>query len=200
MTPHPMAFIDDLPNLLNPQQLEAVTHPNGPQMVIAGAGSGKTRVLTFRIAYILDQGLAYPQEILSLTFTNKAAKEMKERIANQIGPSGKSVVMGTFHSIFSKILRIEAERIGYTSSYTIYDSDDSLKMIKILLKEMNLDDKVYKPKVIKNGISSAKNQLTSPKQYLEFAQDDFNKKVAKIYQEYERRLYKANAMDFDDLL
>lgn len=195
-----MAFIDDLPNLLNPQQLEAVTHPNGPQMVIAGAGSGKTRVLTFRIAYILDQGLAYPQEILSLTFTNKAAKEMKERIALQVGPSGKSVVMGTFHSIFSKILRIEAERIGYTSSYTIYDSDDSLKMIKILLKEMNLDDKVYKPKVIKNGISSAKNQLTSPKKYLEFAQDDFNKKVAKIYQEYERRLYKANAMDFDDLL
>ncbi len=195
-----MAFIDDLPNLLNPQQLEAVTHPNGPQMVIAGAGSGKTRVLTFRIAYILDQALAYPQEILSLTFTNKAAKEMKERISQQIGPDGKSVVMGTFHSIFSKILRIEAERIGYTSSYTIYDSDDSLKMVKTLLKEMNLDDKVYKPKVIRNGISSAKNQLISPKQYLEFAQDDFNKKVAKIYQIYEQRLYKANAMDFDDLL
>ncbi len=195
-----MTFLDSLPTLLNPQQLEAVTHPEGPQMVIAGAGSGKTRVLTFRIAYILNQEMADPQEVLALTFTNKAAREMKERLFQLIGAPGKSVMMGTFHSIFSRILRIEAEKIGYTSSYTIYDSDDSLRMIKTLLKEMNLDDKVYKPKVISHGISAAKNGLISPKQYLEFAADDFNQKVAKIYQTYEQRLFKSNAMDFDDLL
>jgi DNA helicase-2/ATP-dependent DNA helicase PcrA len=194
-----MSFFESLPKLLNPQQLEAVTHPEGPQMVIAGAGSGKTRVLTFRIAFILDQGLADPQEVLALTFTNKAAREMKERLFQLVGAPGKSVVMGTFHSIFSRILRIEADRIGYTSSYTIYDSDDSQRLIKVLLKEMNLDDKVYKPRVIANGISSAKNRLISPKEYLDFALDDFNKKVAKLYGVYEQRLFKSNAMDFDDL-
>lgn len=191
-----VSFLDQL----NPAQKAAVTNVDGPQMVIAGAGSGKTRVLTYRLAFILSQGLADPQELLALTFTNKAAKEMKERIFKLIGPAGKSVVMGTFHSIFSRILRVEAERIGYTKSFTIYDSDDSQKMVKMLLKENRLDDKVFKPKVIRNAISMAKNQLITPKEYIEQATDDFNIQVAKLYESYEQRLFKANAMDFDDLL
>lgn len=185
---------------LNEAQREAVEAIEGPHMVIAGAGSGKTRVLTYRLAFILSQGIADPQELLALTFTNKAAKEMKERIYRLIGAEAKSIVMGTFHSIFSRILRVEAERLGYTSSFTILDSDDSLKMIKLLLKEKNLDDKVYKPKVVRNGISLAKNRLISPKEYQEQAVDDFNRKVAEIFGMYEKRLFKSNAMDFDDLL
>ena len=187
-------------NELNESQREAVMSVDGPQMVIAGAGSGKTRVLTYRLAFILSQGLAYPQELLALTFTNKAAREMKERIFRLVGAEAKSVVMGTFHSIFSRILRIEAEKIGYTSSFTIYDSDDSQRLVKLILKEKNLDDKVYKPRVIQNGISSAKNKLISPKEYIEHAVDDFNRKVAEVYATYEQRLFKSNAMDFDDLL
>lgn len=195
----PMENVDFLKEL-NPSQQAAVMNVEGPQMVIAGAGSGKTRVLTYRLAFILSQGLAYPQELLSLTFTNKAAKEMKERIQRLVGPEAKSIVMGTFHSIFSRILRVEAERIGYTRAFTIYDSDDSNKMVKTLLKERNLDDKVFKPKVIQHAISSAKNKLISPKEYLDFVTDDFNMQVAKIYEIYEQRLFKSNAMDFDDLL
>ncbi|MDW3650501.1 MAG: 3'-5' exonuclease [Bacteroidia bacterium] len=191
-----MSFLEQL----NEAQREAVEAIEGPHMVIAGAGSGKTRVLTYRLAFILSQGIADPQELLALTFTNKAAKEMKERIYRLIGAEAKSIVMGTFHSIFSRILRVEAERLGYTSSFTILDSDDSLKMIKLLLKEKNLDDKVYKPKVVRNGISLAKNRLISPKEYQEQAVDDFNRKVAEIFGMYEKRLFKSNAMDFDDLL
>ncbi|MEO1382716.1 MAG: UvrD-helicase domain-containing protein, partial [Bacteroidota bacterium] len=191
-----MDFLKDL----NESQREAVVHVNGPQMVIAGAGSGKTRVLTYRLAFILDQGLADPQELLALTFTNKAAREMKERIFKLVGAPAKSIVMGTFHSIFSRILRVEADRIGYTSAYTIYDSDDQQRMLKTLLKERKMDDKVYKPRVLSNAIGMAKNRLISPKEYQENAVDDFNLKVAQIYQAYEERLFKSNAMDFDDLL
>lgn len=191
-----MNFLQDL----NDAQRAAVTSVEGPHLVIAGAGSGKTRVLTYRLAFILDQGLADPQELLALTFTNKAAREMKERIFRLVGPPAKSIVMGTFHSIFSRILRIEAQHIGYTSSYTIYDSDDQQRMIKTLLKERQMDDKVYKPKVLSHAISMAKNRLVSPKEYEEHAVDDFNLKVAQIYRAYEQRLFKANAMDFDDLL
>ncbi len=185
---------------LNPAQQAAVVNVEGPQMVIAGAGSGKTRVLTYRLAFILSQGLADPQELLALTFTNKAAREMKERVFRLIGAEAKSIVMGTFHSIFSRILRVEAERIGYTRGFTIYDSDDSNRLIKTILKERNLDDKMYKPKVVQHGISSAKNRLISPQEYREFATDDFNLQVANLYEAYEQRLFKANAMDFDDLL
>ncbi len=185
---------------LNEAQRAAVMSLDGPHLVIAGAGSGKTRVLTYRLAFILDQGLADPQELLALTFTNKAAREMKERIFQLVGAPAKSIVMGTFHSIFSRILRIEANKIGYTSSYTIYDADDAQRLVKTLLKEKNLDDKVYKPKVIANGISSAKSALVSPQEYEEHAADDFNLQVARIYKAYEQRLFKANAMDFDDLL
>ena len=191
-----MDFLDQL----NDAQKEAVLNIDGPQLVIAGAGSGKTRVLTYRLAFILSQGLADPQELLALTFTNKAAKEMKERIFHLIGPEAKSLIMGTFHSIFSRILRIEAEKIGYTSSFTIYDSDDSLRQIKAILKEQNLNDKIYKPTIIRNAISMAKSRMVMPKEYIDNAVDDFNLKVAKVYQSYEIRLRKSNAMDFDDLL
>lgn len=175
-------------------------HLDGPSMVIAGAGSGKTRVLTYRLAFILSQGLAYPQELLALTFTNKAAREMKGRIAKLVGPEARGLIMGTFHSIFSRILRVEAERIGYTSAYTIYDSDDSKRMIKTLLKELKLDDKTYKPRIVQNGISSSKNRLISPKEMYDTALDDMTQKIAKIYELYEKRNFQANAMDFDDLL
>lgn len=175
-------------------------HLEGPSMVIAGAGSGKTRVLTYRLAFILSQGLAYPQELLALTFTNKAAREMKGRIAKLVGPEARGLIMGTFHSIFSRILRVEAERIGYTSAYTIYDSDDSKRMIKTLLKELQLDDKTYKPRIVQNSISYAKNRLISPKEMHDTALDEFTQKVAKLYEQYEHRNFQANAMDFDDLL
>ena len=175
-------------------------HLEGPSMVIAGAGSGKTRVLTYRLAFILSQGLAYPQELLALTFTNKAAREMKGRIAKLVGPEARGLIMGTFHSIFSRILRVEAERIGYTSAYTIYDSDDSKRMIKTLLKELQLDDKTFKPRIVQNSISYSKNRLISPKEMHDTALDEFTQKVAKLYEQYEHRNFQANAMDFDDLL
>lgn len=191
-----MEFLNDL----NEAQRAAVTELEGPLLVIAGAGSGKTRVLTYRLAFILSQGLADPQELLALTFTNKAAREMKDRIYKLIGPEAKSLVMGTFHSIFSRILRVEAEKLGYTSSFTIYDSDDSLRLIKALLKENNLNDKIYKPTVIRNAISMAKSRLVTVKEYKEHAADEFNQTVAKLYGLYNTRLFKSNAMDFDDLL
>ena len=191
-----MDFLDDL----NEQQREAVLHLDGPSMVIAGAGSGKTRVLTYRLAFILSQGLAYPQELLALTFTNKAAREMKARIARIVGPEARGLIMGTFHSIFSRLLRIEAERIGYTSAYTIYDSEDSKRMIKTILKELNLDDKTYKPRVVQNSISFAKNRLISPKEMYDTALDEMTLKIGEIYKLYEQRNFQANAMDFDDLL
>ncbi|MEM7510993.1 MAG: UvrD-helicase domain-containing protein [Bacteroidota bacterium] len=187
-------------NELNEAQREAALAVDGPVMVIAGAGSGKTRVLTYRLAFIISQGLADPQELLSLTFTNKAAKEMKNRIFKLVGADAKSIQMGTFHSIFSRILRVEAEKLGYTSSYTIYDSNDSQGLIKAILKERKLDDKVYKPRVVSNTISSAKNRLIGPKELKEMAIDDFNAKVAELYGIYEERCFRANAMDFDDLL
>ncbi len=185
---------------LNESQLEAVVNAEGPMMVIAGAGSGKTRVLTYRLAFTISQGLADPQELLALTFTNKAAREMKDRIYKLVGPEAKGIVMGTFHSIFARVLRTEAERMGYTRNFTIYDSDDSVSLIKILLKEQNLDDKLYKPRVIANLISSNKTRLILPAKFKEFVKTDFDEKAALIYELYEKRLKKANAMDFGDLL
>lgn len=190
---------------LNPPQREAVLHTDGPLMIIAGAGSGKTRVLTFRIAHLLEKGVD-PHNILALTFTNKAAAEMRHRIEKLIGPDARSLWMGTFHSVFSKILRIEADRIGYPSNFTIYDTDDAKSLIRSILKEMQLDDKVYKVGQVLSRISGAKNRLISPAAY---ARDPYllegdamaNKpRMAEIYAEYNRRLFKAGAMDFDDLL
>lgn len=184
----------------------AAENIDGPVMIIAGAGSGKTRVLTYRIAHIMTQGTdAF--NILALTFTNKAAREMKERIAKIVGASeAKNLWMGTFHSIFAKILRFEAEKLGYPSNFTIYDTDDSKSVIKDILKQMNLDDKVYKPSLVLNRISSAKNSLVSAHQYLNNpitqAEDRTSNKpmLGQIYLAYQKRNFKAGAMDFDDLL
>ncbi|MCC8155126.1 MAG: UvrD-helicase domain-containing protein [Tannerellaceae bacterium] len=193
-------------NELNESQREAVIYCDGPELVIAGAGSGKTRVLTYKIAYLLDQEFP-PQSILALTFTNKAAREMKERIASITDfRAARRLWMGTFHSIFSRILRSEAAHIGYTSNFTIYDTSDSKSLIRSIIKEMQLDDKVYKPGLVMNRISNAKNALITWQAYersKELIQWDINAKVPllrDIYQRYQTRCLQADAMDFDDLL
>ncbi len=191
---------------LNNSQRDAVVNTSGPSLVIAGAGSGKTRVLTFRIAHLLTQGVP-PHRILALTFTNKAAREMKERIASIVGGEiAKNLWMGTFHSIFARILRNEAERIGYPSSFTIYDTADSKSLIKTIIKEMKLNDKEYKPGAVLGRISSAKNDLVTPASYAKdqhrMMEDQASKKgmVYEIYARYMRYCYRSGVMDFDDLL
>lgn len=186
---------------LNEQQKLAVTHTDGPLLIVAGAGSGKTRVLTYRIAYLLQQFKAAPNQILALTFTNKAAREMKERIKDLIGDPAKKLWMGTFHSIFSKILRFEANKLGFGQDFTIYDTSDSETVIKQILQELNFDPKEIKPKTIRNKISDAKNQLISPDQYQnKFVSSTLDDITARVYQIYIQRLKQSNAMDFDDLL
>lgn len=191
---------------LNGAQLDAVRYLDGPSLVIAGAGSGKTRVLTYKIAYLLENGFE-PWSILALTFTNKAAGEMKERIAARVGERAASMLwMGTFHSVFSKILRREANRIGYDSQFTIYDQTDSRSLVKSIIKEMQLDDKVYKPNAVAERISAAKSALLSPSDYENdqgLRRDDLYAKIPstyEIYKRYAERCRLANAMDFDDLL
>lgn len=197
---------DNFLNELNDSQKEAVTYLEGPQLVIAGAGSGKTRVLTYKIAYLLTQGYM-PWNILALTFTNKAAREMKERVGSLVGiDTARSLHMGTFHSIFSRILRIESRLIGYEPNFTIYDESDSRSLIKAIIKEMGLDDKTYKPATIQSRISMAKNKLILPDEYritrglIERDRNSSMPAVADIYSAYYERCVKANAMDFDDLL
>ncbi|MDR9419337.1 ATP-dependent helicase [Gracilimonas sp.] len=186
---------------LNKQQKQAVTHTDGPLLIVAGAGSGKTRVLTYRIAYLLQQYKAAPEQILALTFTNKAAREMKERIQHLIGDKAKKLWMGTFHSIFSKILRFEADKIGYGSDFTIYDNNDSQTVIKQILQELNFDPKEIKPKTIYNKISDNKNQLITADTYQEkFIGSTLDDITARVYKVYNKRLKQSNAMDFDDLL
>lgn len=191
---------------LNESQRKAVLYCDGPALVVAGAGSGKTRVLTYKIAWLIKQGLP-PYSILALTFTNKAAREMKERIAAIVGePVAKRIWMGTFHSIFSRILRREAERIGFSSNFTIYDAADSKNLIKAIIKEMQLDDKIYRPGLVQNNISNAKNALITWRSYAqnkEIMEHDARSKVpliAEIYQRYQNRCLQAGVMDFDDLL
>lgn len=190
---------------LNTVQHQAVTTTEGPVMVIAGPGSGKTRVLTYRIAYLIEQGVP-PHQILSLTFTNKAAREMKARIEQVVGPKARKLWAGTFHSIFARILRIEADKIGYPRAFSIYDTDDSKNVIKGILNDMSLDPKTYKPNTIKNRISSAKSNLITPKRYKNnddlMMQDQSNRMpyLHSVYQKYTERCFKAGAMDFDDLL
>ncbi len=191
---------------LNEPQYEGVVNTEGPAMIIAGAGSGKTRVLTYRIAYLIKEKGIDPFNILSLTFTNKAAREMRERIEQVVGNDARNLWMGTFHSVFARILRSEADRLGYPSNFTIYDADDSKSLIKTIVKELGLDDKVYKPNVVFNRISSAKNRLVSWQEYnnnpLYEADDTAAQKpeMGRIYKTYCQRCFKANAMDFDDLL
>ncbi len=197
-----MTFLNDL----NKAQREAVEFISGPSLVIAGAGSGKTRVLTYKIAYLLSKGMK-PWNIMALTFTNKAAREMKERIGRLVGTSLAShLYMGTFHSIFSRILRAEAQHVGFTSNFTIYDEADSRSLLKTIIKEMGLDDKVYKPNAVHARISMAKNCLMGPESYINDSdnyQHDMRANmpsVGKVYAAYVQRCRQANAMDFDDLL
>lgn len=191
---------------LNEPQYQGVTMCEGPTMIIAGAGSGKTRVLTTRIAYLIQEKNVDPFNILALTFTNKAAGEMRKRIEEVVGTEARNIWMGTFHSVFAKILRVEAHRLGYPSNFTIYDTEDSRSLIRSIVKEMNLDDKVYKPSTVLNRISAAKNRLVSWREYINnpvYLEDDLAAQkphVGKIYKAYVERCFKSDAMDFDDLL
>ncbi len=190
---------------LNPSQRAAVEQTQGPVMIVAGAGSGKTRVITYRVAHLIQKGVD-PFNILVLTFTNKAAKEMRERIMKVVGQEAKNIWMGTFHSVFARILRVEAELIGYPRNFTIYDTDDTKSLLRAILKEMNLDDKLYNVNHVYGRISSAKNNLISPQEYNKneaiMAEDIANGRgqLGQIYMTYAQRCYRAGAMDFDDLL
>ena len=196
---------DDILRQLNESQRVAVEYCDGASLVIAGAGSGKTRVLTYKIAWLLEQGMK-PWQILALTFTNKAAREMKDRIGRLVGEEqARYLQMGTFHSVFARILRAEADKIGYNPNFTIYDQTDARSLVKAIIKEMGLDDKVYKPSSVADRISLAKNHLLLPQAYQQsaWAADDASQKrpqVPQIYARYSERCRQANAMDFDDLL
>ena len=202
MSPGEYSYLNDL----NPSQHEGVINVKGPTMIIAGAGSGKTRVLTTRIAYLIDHFNVDPFNILSLTFTNKASKEMRNRIEKLIGLEARNIWMGTFHAVFARILRTEATHLGYTTNFAIYDTEDSKSLIKAIVKSLNLDDKLYKANLIYNRISSAKNRLISWKEYNENpiykSDDELNGRpeMGRIYRIYALRCFKADAMDFDDLL
>ena len=195
-----MSEIDPLLEGLNPQQLEAVTHTGGPLLVVAGAGSGKTRVLTRRIAYLMSRRNVAPYQILAITFTNKAAGEMKERVAELVGPIAKSMWVSTFHSACVRILRQEAAPLGYSNSFSIYDSADSQRLITIVAKELNLDPKRYPARQFQAMISNAKNELLGPQDYLNSTTNQFEQVVADVYAVYQQRLMRSNAMDFDDLI
>ncbi|MDD2649214.1 MAG: DNA helicase PcrA [Eubacteriales bacterium] len=187
-------------SVLNEMQRKAVETTEGPLLILAGAGSGKTRALTYRVAHLIDKGVP-PYRIMALTFTNKAAKEMKERIASLAGEAGGEAWVSTFHSSCAKILRRDIEKLGYTRSFTIYDDDDQGKVIKDILKSMNIDEKVLPPKEIRANISDAKNKLQSPDEWFAASQKDFRiQMIHDVFTEYERRLRAANALDFDDLL
>ena len=197
--------MSELLSQLNEPQREAAECTEGPVMIIAGAGSGKTRTLTYRIAHLLELGVD-PFRILALTFTNKAAGEMKERIIKLVGGEARNLWMGTFHSVFARLLRSDGSKLGYTNSFTIYDTDDSKAAIKQIVKQLNLDPKAYKPSYVMSRISMAKSNLLGPKDYMEnpeIYQTDIDAKrpaIGQIYQMYDQRLHNANAMDFDDLL
>ena len=191
---------DELLSGLNPQQQEAVAFAGAPLLVVAGAGSGKTRVLTRRIAYLMARRGVKPYEILAITFTNKAAGEMKERVTELVGPIAKSMWVSTFHSACVRLLRQEVERLGYSSSFSIYDSADSQKLIQKVCETLNLDSKRYPPRQFQNIISNAKNELQTPYEFLSKATNQFDTIAADVYTLYEKRLKQANAMDFDDLI
>ena len=195
-----MVDTDALLEGLNPQQQKAVIHQGAPLLVVAGAGSGKTRVLTRRIAYLMAARGVRPYEILAITFTNKAAGEMKERVTDLVGPVAKSMWVSTFHSACVRLLRQEIERLGYSSTFSIYDSADSQKLISRVMETLNLDPKRYPPRQFQSLISNAKNELQTPYQYLSAAQNQFETIVADVYTMYEKRLKQANALDFDDLI
>ncbi|MFM8383616.1 MAG: DNA helicase PcrA [Actinomycetota bacterium] len=185
---------------LNPQQQSAVIHHGGPLLVVAGAGSGKTRVLTRRIAYLMAERGVEPFEILAITFTNKAAGEMKERVAALVGKRAKAIWVSTFHSACVRILRQEATRLGFSTSYSIYDQADSVRLVTLVMRDLNLDQKRYNPRAIAALISNAKNELLGPADYRNATTNHFEEIVAEVYAIYQQRLTSANAMDFDDLI
>ncbi|MEP0546547.1 MAG: UvrD-helicase domain-containing protein [Rhodothermales bacterium] len=186
---------------LNPVQREAASTTEGPVMIVAGPGSGKTRTLTHRIAYLLAAKRAWPSQILALTFTNKAAREMRDRVLRLVGEEGaKGIWMGTFHSVFARILRREADKLGYTRDFSIYDPTDSENIIKAQMLRYGIDAKRYTPRSVRHRISGAKNQLVSPEEYQRLAADPFEEAAAKVYGPYNDALRRANALDFDDLL
>ena len=195
-----MESAENLLSELNPAQIAAVTHAGGPLLVVAGAGSGKTRVLTRRIAYLMSHRNVAPYQILAITFTNKAAGEMKARVGELVGPVAQSMWVSTFHSACVRILRQEAMRLGYSNSFSIYDSADSLRLVTIVAKELNLDSKRYPARQFQAMISNAKNELMGPQDYLNAISNAFEQVVADVYSIYQQRLQRANAMDFDDLI
>src|SRR3989441_5385428 len=185
---------------LNPAQREAVLATEGPLLVIAGAGSGKTRVLTYRVAHLINAVGAKPNEILAITFTNKAAGEMKERLQRLLGRTGQGLWILTFHAACGRILRREAQRLGYRSNFTIYDQADQIRLVKQCLEELERDPKRFTPRGIHNQISHAKDRLIQPEEYANQVQSFYDQTVADVYQLYQRRLFASNAVDFDDLL
>jgi DNA helicase II / ATP-dependent DNA helicase PcrA len=189
----------DLLSGLNPVQRAAVEMPEGPVLVVAGAGSGKTRVLVYRIAYLLENGIA-PESIIAITFTNKAAGEMRSRVAELIGPTADEIWVSTFHSACVRILRREAPRLGYANSFSIYDSSDSLRLIRMILKDLNIDEKRLPPRGVAAAISNAKNKLMDAGLFSDFADNPYEKRIALVYTEYEKRLAEQSAFDFDDLI
>ncbi len=185
---------------LNEKQREAVLYNDGPLLIIAGAGAGKTKTLTTKIAYLIKELEVSPYNILAITFTNKAAKEMKDRIEGLIGSIAKKIQISTFHSFGLKLLRENYKILGYDSNFVIMDSDDSLSVVKKIIKDMNLDPKVYNPRAIRNKISSCKNELMAPKDYERFAASDYEQVVVQVYEKYNKKLKNNNSVDFDDLL
>jgi DNA helicase-2/ATP-dependent DNA helicase PcrA len=194
------AVTEDLLEGLNPPQRDAVTHGEGPLLILAGAGSGKTRVLTHRIAYLLRTGQARPSEILAITFTNKAAAEMRERVEHLVGRVTRAMWVMTFHAACARMLRADADKLGYTRQFTIYDAADQRRLIKRCLDELGYDTKRFTPRAMQSQISDAKNRLRTPEDLSQLIGSPFEQTVADVYQAYERELHRANAMDFDDLL
>ena len=186
---------------LNNKQYEAVTNTEGPCLVIAGAGSGKTKVLTHKIAYLMSNNNVLPWNILAITFTNKAAKEMRERIELLVGDAAKDMWIGTFHSICVRILRKFIDRIGFDSSFIIFDTSDQKTMIKQILKDLQLDEKLFSDRAVISEISNAKNEMLEPDSYSVKAHGDFRKeRIAEVYERYQKRLKENNAIDFDDII
>src|SRR5919204_3270832 len=196
----PAHDLDALLAGLNGPQREAVTHPGGPLLILAGAGSGKTRVLTHRIAWLMRTDRARPSEILAITFTNRAAQEMRDRVELLVGARIRAMWVMTFHSACARMLRAEAQRLGYTRRFTIYDQADARRLIKRCLDELGIDPKRFTPAAIHNQISDAKNRLRDADAYGQMVGSYFEQTVADVYRTYERELHRMNAMDFDDLL
>ena len=191
--------VKSVPEHLNPAQREAVRNTDGPILVVAGAGSGKTRVLTYRIAYLMSECGVSPHNILAVTFTNKAANQMRERIVNLVGPESRKIWAGTFHSICSRILRAHGDAIGLSRDFTIFDTGDQSAVINECVEQMGLSEKKYQPRPVLSIISSAKEKLVTPEEFPSRFQGEFERGVGRIYKQYEKKLRENNALDFDDL-